>query len=731
MVKNATFSLAKQQSLDPHAHFYLGDVGDDPLEILFGRTHMIGGHNSACSYAQAIDRLGAAKDIDGVFKHHPELDPGHQRLKLTRHEGVDHINCEIWKGDITAGRCDLPLAWRKGRNAALSILSMSQLDPVHYSFTEHFYSSAVDMMRPFGQNRYFGVCTDKEHMDPSQIPPPPPPIVILPAVQHLETTLGNETDGELQAECNDDEELMLTFQEALIDESPCDAPSVAPSNQLLTSSTPDLPHGSSVRPDDYLMYSGRWIHKQTVCRLVINKDFVSKSLNRLERVREGYTKVNKQIDMSAGRITDQNLFLVGDIFLTILRSGRTLSIGVLRSTSATLNSISHASINTTIMKALRSTAKITGQLLTLIPTDASPDASQYFLWDGGYVTARSIIQGSPDSMERIVIVSVPGALIEPVNPEATFIRFQDNVNSDAFTQVSGGQNTWKVPRDAMQAACDLLWAKAVELKLTLKSIASVTPSNVKSFPYQLSNGTVAVSSVEASGLLAASEGEHVTVCPLCEAKVPDMRCHMGQHILCTLCNTPEVIDMKEQVGETYPCGFCGRSGWSKCAITITVTTSGAPTWTTQCTYQHAFRYGAVDNGSKNKPCQNLPLKCTLCHPVLPPEPGRSSRKVPVLAVEAIWRYNMLEHIMKEHDEYSVPGRRSEGVELPAHVRNDMTLTELEQSTSHIPKERWITPPSVLSGSDKENVPVSSSRPPKRSLTASTGYKAAKRSRTFA
>lgn len=91
---------------------------------------------------------------------------------------------------------------------------------------------------------------------------------------------------------------------------------------------------------------------------------------------------------------------------------------------------------------------------------------------------------------------------------------------------------------------------------------------------------------------------------------------------------------------------------------------------------------------------------------------------------------MLEHIMKEHDEYSVPGRRSEGVELPAHVRNDMTLTELEQSTSRIPKERWITPPSVLSGSDKENVPASSSRPPKRSLTASTGYKAAKRSRTF-
>jgi hypothetical protein len=74
---------------------FLGDVGDDPLEILFGHTCMIGAHNSVCSYAQALDRLGAAKDIDGVFKRHPDLDLGHRQLKLTCHEGVDHINRDI------------------------------------------------------------------------------------------------------------------------------------------------------------------------------------------------------------------------------------------------------------------------------------------------------------------------------------------------------------------------------------------------------------------------------------------------------------------------------------------------------------------------------------------------------------------------------------------------------------------------------------------------------------
>ncbi|KAG1891991.1 hypothetical protein F4604DRAFT_1912721 [Suillus subluteus] len=384
--------------------------------------------------------------------------------------------------------------------------------------------------------------------------------------------------------------------------------------------------------------------------------------------------------MSAGHITNRNLFLVGDIFLTILRSGHNLSIGVLRSTSASLNGVSHASLNITIMTSLRSNAKITGQLLSLVPTDTSLDAAQMFLWDGGYVTARSVIQGTSDSTAHVIVVTVLGPLMEPVNPEPTFLRLCEDINSNAFSQVNGGQGTWQIPRDAMQAACDLIWAKTTQMKLSLRSIVSVTPLDAKSFPYKFSDGTVAVFSAEANSLLAASEGERIATCPLCEARVPDMRCHVGQHILCALCNMPEVVDMKEQVGETYVCGFCGHSDRPECAITITVTASSAPIWETKCTYQHVFKYRAADNGSKNKPCRNIPLK-------------------------------------------------SEGVELPACIWDVMMLTDLEQSTAHIPKEYWITPPNVSSGSDKENVPTSSSCPLKCSVTASTSYKPAKRSRT--
>ncbi|KAG1817912.1 hypothetical protein EV424DRAFT_1347798 [Suillus variegatus] len=706
MVKNAFFCLAKQQSLDPYAPFFLGDVGDDPLEILFGRTHMIGGHNSACSYAQALDRLGAAKDIDGIFKHHSELDPGHHRLKLMHREGVDHINQEIWKGDIISGRCDFSLAWHKGHDDALSILITSQLAPTHYSFTELFSTREVDMLCLFGQNKYLGISADDEIKDNSRVPEVPLPIPVPPPIQSLETVLSNEEErlpneqehllGELRGSKND-EEIMLTFQEALIDESPSDAPSaLSDIHHPLDPSTPPLPAGPGIR----------------------------------------YTKVNKHINMSAGRITDHNLFLVGDIFLTVLRSGCTLSIGVLRSTTATLNGVSCASINIAVMKAtlldinpyLR---KLTSVLnLPSVTAIIAPQGS--FLWDGGYVTARSIIQGTNESTARIVVVTIPGALVEPVNPEPTFIRLRDNVNSDKFCQVNGGQSTWQISREALQAAYDLLWAKAVEIKVTLKTIAAVTPSDVKRFPYQLSDGTPAILSVEASNQLCASEGETISICPLCEMKVSNMRYHMGLHILCALNNVSEDINMKQTVGDISLCSFCRRSGHPDCGIFITIknmATGNTPTWNTKCLYQHGFRYAFAEQGLKNKPVRNVPLKCELCHPILPPEPGKSLQRVAVVAVDAIWCYNMVEHILNEHEEYSVPGRRAGGIPVPTGVLRAMQFTELEQASTNIPREKWQPFSIPGDGHDKENAVPSNSRAPKRSAPSTMAPQASKKTRT--
>ncbi|KAG2358446.1 hypothetical protein BDR07DRAFT_1489423 [Suillus spraguei] len=75
MVKNVCFCIAKQQKLDG------GQFGLFRWVMIVWRSCLAslgcrGQHNSAMNYSQALDRIGAAKDIDVVFKKHPELKSG-------------------------------------------------------------------------------------------------------------------------------------------------------------------------------------------------------------------------------------------------------------------------------------------------------------------------------------------------------------------------------------------------------------------------------------------------------------------------------------------------------------------------------------------------------------------------------------------------------------------------------------------------------------------------------
>ncbi|KAG2341514.1 hypothetical protein BDR05DRAFT_949601 [Suillus weaverae] len=63
-------------------------------------------------------------------------------------------------------------------------------------------------------------------------------------------------------------------------------------------------------------------------------------------------------------------------------------------------------------------------------------------WNGGCVKARSIIQGTEKSTDHVVVVSVPGSLVESVNPEPTFIWFWDDINPNHFLEIKGWQSTW-------------------------------------------------------------------------------------------------------------------------------------------------------------------------------------------------------------------------------------------------------------------------------------------------
>ncbi|KAG1821953.1 uncharacterized protein BJ212DRAFT_1477792 [Suillus subaureus] len=334
-----------------------------------------------------------------------------------------------------------------------------------------------------------------------------------------------------------------------------------------------------------------------------------------------------------------------------------------------------------------------------------------FLWNGGYIKARSAIPGTTGSTERIVIVSVPSFLVEPINAEPTSIRLREDINNDDFSEIQGGQSTWQVSHGTLQAACELLWMKAVEAKAPLKSIACITPSDAKAFPYQLFDGTPAVISVEACNLLTASEGERIVVCPLCEAKVADMRSHIGQHILRASSNTPENVSLKEPVSAmcflaVFAAALDDRSVLSLSKSLPAALQSGRRSVSTSTPLSMDLRSQAPRTLSERS------LKCALCHHTLPPEPGKSTRRTPVVFVDAVWRYNMVDHILDEREEYSVPGHRASGVTLPAVVWMGIKLTELKHSASRIAKGRW----QAGQEGDKENAPASGTRPRKRPAT---------------
>ena len=282
MVKNVVFCIAKQQKLNLSSSLSLLDVGDNALELTFALMRMSGGHNNAFNYRQVIDRLCAVCDISDIYSRNPNIRHGHRRLNMNQKESVDHISRATWVGNMTAGNCDLLSCWLQGRQKALKILRTSKIPPASYHFDSIFASgSGIDMLCVFGDEKYPSIDDAKEHEDLIDHLVRP-----LTAERTAEDTPLGSTSSGIQSETNgagpgDDDELDIGFDEAVEDElnaldhpTPTSTPhSVA---DALSSIAP--PSGPGVCANDYLWCNERkWVHKQSVCHLIITPDFSPKS----------------------------------------------------------------------------------------------------------------------------------------------------------------------------------------------------------------------------------------------------------------------------------------------------------------------------------------------------------------------------------------------------------------------------------------------------------------------
>ncbi|KAJ7742339.1 hypothetical protein DFH07DRAFT_750546 [Mycena maculata] len=163
-IKNIVFNVAKQQLLDPNGIANANDDGDDPLEGHFGFMRMAGGHNSAMTYKQGVERNGWACDIQGVYARWPHLHRESHRRSITRTADKDHLNTSNWKADLRSGNCDLIYSWGWAEVESTRIFRLfSSLSPDKYDFRTILKSKpGLDFLRPWGDGMYPGVADDAD-----------------------------------------------------------------------------------------------------------------------------------------------------------------------------------------------------------------------------------------------------------------------------------------------------------------------------------------------------------------------------------------------------------------------------------------------------------------------------------------------------------------------------------------------------------------------------------------
>ncbi|KAK6987917.1 hypothetical protein R3P38DRAFT_3445739 [Favolaschia claudopus] len=540
MVKNAFFCLAKQQKLDPRLPFYLFQVGDDPLERLFGKLRMLGAHNSAMSYAQAIERLGHACDLQAVFLRQPDMDQGQRRISMTRSEGVDHLNIVSWTGHAIAGDCHIPSVWEEGRKVAKQILAKLRFPQESYDYAMIFANPEIDMLRPFGDGKYPGVESDIDRSivlstptstatsatppssslpfsstpspatssSPSTLTPFATTALVSPSTSSSHSasistiTAASDAPSETAATPDPDDDMEDQSEGITFEETLDDVPELV------------LPSGRGIDPNDYISVEVKWVHKQRICRVVFNADFEPKSTERLKRVR-GHTKVNskKRDDVNPEALLGDNTFIVGDPFFILLRTDQILSLAVVRSTAIHEDGVSRGSILAPTIRNPQAKVKLSGQILslTMVPTldDNLPESDSAlvqprsafalnspspgptceekspwsWIWNGRFLKVDSAIAGTKQTTEKVVIISVPGALTELVNHRP--VDAVPRLGQRAYEINSEGRS-WELDDGPMGAVCELLWDVVVKEKIALTSIASVKKS--ADFPYAFDNG---------------------------------------------------------------------------------------------------------------------------------------------------------------------------------------------------------------------------------------------------
>jgi hypothetical protein len=148
IVKNIIFTLARIQTINPDAVYYILHEGTDRLEGVFSHARTQD-HARNFDTLQLAQKLSIGAEINAIFQRYPELDRGHVRRNLVNVRGVDHVNPKSWLGNVRVGDVDIQKEYFAGRDKANQML----IEGLHWSRTDfdHLFSKPdFDHLRPGG-----------------------------------------------------------------------------------------------------------------------------------------------------------------------------------------------------------------------------------------------------------------------------------------------------------------------------------------------------------------------------------------------------------------------------------------------------------------------------------------------------------------------------------------------------------------------------------------------------
>lgn len=389
-VKSAYFYLAKQLLLNPALPVLLMLCGDDRLENLFGRVRMQGKHNSGVDLATLMERLASAMDLCRIFAKHPSWDQGHRRLNYTRLEQYDHLRPGSFTGNLRADSCKPADTWAEGRRQAELILKDHKIT---VDFDAIFSNPDVDTLRPLPGGTYPGI---SPALDRS----------IEPEISVSSVTVSDECDDEEEGEEN---VLGISGIADLLDEPPAPQDLVQQAGEV------------------FIEEGGFKIFIQTAIKEYFGKNFLKKSPDRCFRVKGFSTRFLQPTSEQDASLLGVPLFMVGDLFTTLIRTGETVALAVVQCATINQGPVKVLSVSVDELALKASNIKLSGQVYALAPRSV-PDGSfdSELIWTGKFIkfhalnakkdkaTGTTIPSAADTASRNALSVSIPSWMTLPL-----------------------------------------------------------------------------------------------------------------------------------------------------------------------------------------------------------------------------------------------------------------------------------------------------------------------------